>query len=73
MPLIAANADEAVTVHGQGLPPDAMLVDFRLPSGRDGIAAIALLRAAFARAVGKSLAGDQRTAVLHRAIPFAPI
>ena len=50
-PLIAANADDAVALCGRGPRPDAMLVDFRLPSGRDGIAAIALLRTSFGHAV----------------------
>ena len=51
LPLIAANADEAVVLCAGGPPPEAMLVDFRLPEGRDGIAAIAMLRSSFGHTV----------------------
>jgi len=51
VPLIAATADEALELCADGSPPDAMLVDFLLPGGRDGIAAIEMLRSSLGHAV----------------------
>ena len=82
LPLIAVNADEAVGRCAEGPPPDAMLVDFRLPEGRDGIAAIAMLRSSFGHAVpaiivsgessSEELARIERSGFLLLHKPIAP-
>ncbi|MFO1324610.1 MAG: ATP-binding protein [Burkholderiales bacterium] len=51
VPVVAADADDAVAKLRGAEPPDAMLVDFRLPDRRDGIAAIAQVRAAIGASV----------------------
>jgi len=43
--LIAADIDEAITLGRGGPRPDALLVDYRLRGGMDGVRAIELLRA----------------------------
>ncbi len=50
-PMLAAHADEAIAQYGSEPPPDALLVDFRLPLGRDGLDAIRRLRAIYGRDV----------------------
>jgi signal transduction histidine kinase len=47
VPMLAADEDEATARYGSEPPPDALLVDFRLPQGRDGLDAITRLRAAY--------------------------
>jgi len=47
--LIAADIDEAIML-GRGRPrPDALLIDYRLRGGMDGVRAIDILRAAWGR------------------------
>jgi len=47
MPIVAADADDAIAACSGQPRPDAIMVDFRLPEGRDGIDTITRLRAAF--------------------------
>jgi CheY-like chemotaxis protein/anti-sigma regulatory factor (Ser/Thr protein kinase) len=49
--LIAARADEAAALALRGPAPDALVVDYRLPDGRNGLDAIAMVRAACDRDV----------------------
>ena len=50
VPIMASDAAEAVA-RCRTQAPDAMVVDFRLPDDRDGLDAIATVRAALARAI----------------------
>jgi signal transduction histidine kinase/Co/Zn/Cd efflux system component len=63
-PLVAAGTREAVALCGSGAPPDAVVADYRLPDGDDGLAAIAEVRRACGRDVpaiivsGESSSGE---------------
>ncbi|MFO1317912.1 MAG: ATP-binding protein [Burkholderiales bacterium] len=59
-PMIAADADAAVAACA-GNPPDAMVVDFRLPEGRSGIDAIDTVRAAVGRGVPAIIVSGEST------------
>ncbi|MFO1398545.1 MAG: ATP-binding protein [Burkholderiales bacterium] len=66
-PLIAAGVDDAVTLACAGAAPDAVVVDYRLPGGRDGLAAIAAVRAACQREIPAVIvSGESSSAELAR-------
>jgi CheY-like chemotaxis protein len=82
VPLIAENADEAVALCVGGAVPEAMVVDFRLPGGHDGITAVAMLRSSFGRSVpalivsgessSEELARIERSGLMLLHKPIAP-
>ena len=59
-PVLAADADTAVAACA-GIPPDAMVVDFRLPRGRSGLDAIAAVRGALGRDVPAIVVSGEST------------
>ncbi|MFO1414103.1 MAG: ATP-binding protein [Burkholderiales bacterium] len=65
--LVAGCAAEAVTLLQGALPPDLMVIDYRLPAGEDGLAAIAAVRAACGRDVPAVIvSGESSSAELAR-------
>lgn len=66
-PLIAASADDAIALVRDRPAPDVMVVDFRLPAGRDGLAAIAAVHSACAQQVPAVIvSGESSSAELAR-------
>ena len=65
---VAAAAAWAPAAAAQGVRPDLFIVDYRLEEGRDGLEALALLRASFGRKVpaimvtGSTMSGFEREA-----------
>ncbi len=80
---VAADAASAVSGCTEQPVPDAMLVDFRLPGGRDGLATIAAVRAACGASVPAIIVSGESTGdeiarinasgfmLLHKPVPPA--
>jgi signal transduction histidine kinase/CheY-like chemotaxis protein len=79
---VAADADGALIALGDGGRPDALIVDYRLAAGRDGLEAIAAVRAVHGNVPALLVSGESHPVqlarirasglmVLHKPVPAA--
>jgi CheY-like chemotaxis protein len=80
--VVAADAVDALAALRGGDRPDALIVDFRLAAGRDGLEAIAAIRAAHGNVPALLVSGESHPVqlariresglmVLHKPVPAA--
>jgi signal transduction histidine kinase/DNA-binding NarL/FixJ family response regulator len=65
-PIVAGDVDEAIARIGRGGAPDALVVDYRLRGGRDGIDAVAQLRGVYGDVPAIVVSGESSTEHLAR-------